>query len=124
MYLFWHFLFACLLALLLYRLSSPNPAGPYVITVVSAGVLPDLDHLLNWSPKYLARIFPWQFLLEGLRFGFRANVYPFILHFWIWPLILLAAAFFTRKKRAHAYLMAAAAGWALHLALDGVLLIA
>jgi hypothetical protein len=95
---------------------------PFLATVVAGGVLPDLDHLLNWDPKYLSRIFP-AFLFQGLKLAFRETAYPLILHFWLWPLILLAAALLLRKRSVHAYLLAAGAGWALHLALDGVLLL-
>lgn len=122
MYAFWHFVFALLLALLLYRLTTPNPAWLYLLTTVSAGVLPDLDHLLSWTPKYLTQLFP-RYLGEGLTLGLRMSVYPNILHLWLWPLSLLTVVILRRGRKLHTYLLAVAAGWALHLALDGVLVI-
>jgi len=121
-YLFWHLAFALLLAALLYRLTFRNPAVFHLLTIVSAGVLPDLDHLLFWDPKYLSELFP-RFLGEGLALTPRTDVYPFILHLWLWPLTLLAATFILRKRKLHTYLLATCAGWTLHLALDGVLVI-
>ena len=78
----------------------------------------------RWQEQALSglkcsKIFP-TYLLEGLEFHLRASAYPFILHFWVWPLLLLASAFILRKEKGHAYLLAAGAGWALHLALDGI----
>lgn len=122
MYLFWHLVFAILLAVLLYRLTLPNPAHLYLLTAISAGALPDLDHLLCWNPKYLTQLFP-TYLGEGLTLILRTSVYPCILHLWVWPLSILATALLMRKSRLHIYLAAAGAGWALHLALDGVLVI-
>ena len=71
---------------------------------------------------YFSRLFPTH-LWEGLDFALRTSVYPSVLHLWVWPLFLLSAAVVTRKGKIHVYLLAAAAGWALHLALDGVLVI-
>ena len=119
-YLFWHLAFALLFAALLHRLTFRNPAVSHLLTTVSAGVLPDLDHLLSWDPKYLSELLP-RFLGEGLTLTLRTNVYPFILHLWLWPLTLLAAGFILRRRNIHTYLLAACAGWGLHLALDGVL---
>jgi len=122
MYLFWHLVFAIVLAVLLYRLVAPNPAHLYLLTAISAGVLPDLDHLLCWDPEYLSHLLPTYFG-EGLALTLRTSVYPYILHLWVWPLSLLAAALLMRKNKLHIYLAAAVAGWVLHLALDGVLVI-
>lgn len=123
MYLFWHLIFTLLLALLLYRLTSPNPAVPHLLTTFSAGAIPDLDHLLCWDPIYLSKLFPTYFG-EGLTLALRTNVYPYLFHLWLWPIALLAAAAILRKRKLHTYLIAAAAGWALHLALDGVVVLA
>lgn len=120
MYLFWHLVFAILLAVFLYRLITPNPAQVYLLTVVSAGALSDLDHLLCWNSEYLSHLFPTYFG-EGLTLTLRTSVYPYILHLWLWPLSILAAALLMRKNKPHIYLAAAVAGLALHLALDGIL---
>jgi len=120
MYLFWHLVFAVLLAVFLYRLTLPNPAHLYLLTAISAGVLPDLDHLLCWNPEYLSHLLPTYFG-EGLTVILRTSVYPYILHLWLWPLSILAASLLMRKNKFHIYLAAAGACWALHLALDGVL---
>jgi len=122
MYLFWHLVFAIVLAVSLYRLTAPNPAHLHLIAAISAGVLPDLDHLLCWDPEYLSHLLPTYFG-EGLALTLRTSVYPYILHLWLWPLSLLAASLLTRKSRLHIYLAAAVAGWALHLALDGILVV-
>ena len=122
MYMFWHLLFAFVLALLLYRLVAANPALPYIFTIVSAGTFVDVDHLLAWNPGYFSKLFPAYFW-EGLTFAFRTNVYPLILHLWAWPLILTAAALLVRGRKIHTYLLAAAGGWALHLVMDGVLVL-
>ena len=122
MYMFWHALFSFVLAVLLYRLAKPNLAWLYLLATVSAGVLPDVDHLLSWNPAYLAHLFP-RYLGEGLTLGLRTSVYPCILHLWLWPLFLLSIVILKRGGKLHPYLFAVAAGWALHLALDGVLVI-
>jgi len=122
MYLFWHLIFALLMAVSLYALTTPNPAVLHLTATVSAGVLPDVDHLLCWNPKYLSQLFPTYFG-EGLTLALRTNVYPYILHLWLWPLALLAATAILGKRKLHTYLIAAAAGWALHLALDGVVVL-
>jgi len=122
LYMFWHLLFAFLFALLLCRLIAANPAMLYVATVTSAGTLMDVDHLLAWNPENLSKLIP-TYLWEGLTFSFRTSVYPMILHLWLWPLLLVAAALLFRNRSAHKYLLAGAAGWALHLALDGVLVL-
>ena len=122
MYLFWHFLFALVLAVLLRRLVAANPAGLFIGTIVSAGTLVDTDHLLLWNQSMLSEIFPTYFP-EGLTFSFRTSVYPMILHLWLWPLLLIAAALLIRSRKARMYLLAGAAGWALHLVLDGVLVL-
>jgi len=118
MYLFWHAFFAGLLALLIYRLAKPNPAWPFLFAVTFFGVFPDIDHLLSWSPDLLTKLFP-RYLTEGLSFSLRTSVYPCYLHLWLWPLILIATAI-ARKGKPRKYILAAAAGWMLHLALDGV----
>jgi len=118
MYLFWHATFAGLLALLLYRLAKPNPALPFLFTGTFFGVFPDIDHLLSWSPDFLTKLFP-RYLTEGLSFSLRTQVYPCYLHLWLWPLILIATAI-VKKGKPRKYILAAAAGWILHLALDGV----
>ena len=119
MYLFWHFIIALSVGLLLYRPRNLRPHGICVAIVVMAGGLPDLDHLLAWDPKYLQRILPWR-LWEGLAFAFRSPVTSTILHMWVWPLLLLAGGLIGRKKQIGNFLLAAAMGWALHLVLDGV----
>jgi len=63
--MFWHLLFAFLFALLLCRLVAANPAGIYIVTVVSAGTLVDVDHLLAWNPENLSKLIP-TYLWEGL----------------------------------------------------------
>ena len=122
MYLFWHAIFTALLAILLCRIANANPARLHLLTTVSAGVLVDLDHLFSWNPKYLSQLFP-TYLGEGLTLALRTNVYPCIFHLWLWPLTLLAATITLRRKKLHKYMLAAAAGWALHLALDGVVVL-
>lgn len=122
MYMFWHFLFALALGLFAYRLVHANPAGQYVAIVVSAGVLVDIDHLLAWRPEFLLELLPTYFP-EGLTFTLRTSVYPMILHLWLWPLFIVAASLLLRSRKVHAYLVAAAMGWSLHLALDCVLVI-
>jgi hypothetical protein len=118
---FWHLFFAVILGVVLFRVARrPNPAWLFVLTTASAGVLPDLDHLAAWSPEFLSKIFP-TYLGEGLEFHLRTSAYPLILHFWAWPLLLLASAFILRNAKAHTYLLALGAGWALHLALDGIM---
>jgi len=121
MYLFWHAFFAGLLALLIYKLAKPNPAWPFLLTTVFFGVFPDIDHLLFWSPDFLTKLFP-RSLTEGLSFSLRTSVYPFYLHLWLWPLILIAAVI-AKKGKLSKYILAAAAGWALHLVLDGVIML-
>jgi len=115
MYLFWHLVFAILLAVFLYCLVTPNPAHLYLLTAVSAGVLPDLDHLLCWDPEHLSHLLPTYFG-EGLALTLRTSVYPYIFHLWVWPLSLLAASLLMRKNKLHIYIAAAGAGWVLHLA--------
>jgi len=119
MYLFWHALFAGLLALLIYGLVKPNPTWPFLLTTTFFGVFPDIDHLLFWNPEFLAKLFP-RYLTEGLSFSLRTNVYPCYLHLWLWPIVLIAIVI-VKKGKLSAYLLAAAAGWALHLVLDGVI---
>lgn len=120
MFMFWHLSFTVIFAVLLFQVARrPNPAWLFVLTTASAGVLPDLDHLAAWTPEFFSKIFP-TYLLEGLEFHLRTSAYPLILHFWVWPLLLLASAFILRNRKAHMYLLAAGAGWALHLALDGI----
>jgi len=121
MYLFWHAFFAGLLALLIYRLAKPNPAWPSLFATTFFGVFPDIDPLLSWSPDFLTRLFP-RYLREGLSFSLRTNVYPSYLHLWLWPLILIATAI-AKKRKLSEYLLAAAAGWALHLVLDGAIML-
>lgn len=122
MYLFWHALFSALFALLLYRLVKPNPARLLLLTVMFFGVFPDLDHLLYWRPNFLNMLIP-RYLTEGLSFSLRIYVYPFYLHLWLWPLAMITTATIARKLKHREYLVASALGWALHLALDGVIVL-
>ena len=122
LYLLWHVVIALALALLLYRPRGLNPHGLHVVTVVFGGVLPDLDHLLAWDPKYLLRIFPWH-LWEGLTFAFRSPVSSAVLHLWVWPLSLLVVGLLAKERRFASYLLAVGVGWGLHLVLDGVVAI-
>jgi len=94
----------------------------HVATIVSAGTLVDVDHLLAWNPENFSRLVPTYFW-EGLTFAFRMSVYPMILHLWLWPLLLAAAALLVRSSKARKYLFAGVAGWALHLVMDGVLVL-
>lgn len=119
MYLFWHALFAVLLAFLVYKVVKPNPAWLFLFATTFFGVFPDMDHLLCWSPDFFAKLIP-RYLTDGLSFSLRTQVYPCYLHMWLWPLILFAAAIIARKRKHREYFLAAACGWALHLALDGV----
>jgi len=122
MYFFWHLLFASSLALLLCTLLKRNPSKLIFFATTSAGVLPDLDHLLIWTPELLTRLFP-TYLWEGLTFSMRTDVYPCILHLWIWPLALCVTGFLLRGKKYQAYVLAGAAGWMLHLTLDGAFIL-
>jgi len=122
MYFFWHLLFASALALLLSTLLKRNPSKLVFFTTTSAGVLPDLDHLPIWTPELLTRLFP-TYLWEGLTFSIRTEVYPLILHLWIWPLALCLTGILLRGKKYQPYLLAGAAGWMLHLALDGTFIL-
>jgi hypothetical protein len=98
MYLFWHLVFALLLAVILcIVVVVPNPVWPYLLTVVANGVLIDVDHLLVWDPKYLSESFPTYFW-EGLTFSVRTSVYHYILHLWVWPILLLAAALWLKTR--------------------------
>jgi len=120
MYLFWHLFFAAILASLLTLLLKPNPSKPFFLTMAFVGVLPDLDHLLYWTPDSLSRIIP-TYLWEGLTFSLRRSVYPMVLHLWLWPILLFAAAILLRRNKLHPYIFAGVAGWTVHLAFDGVL---
>jgi len=81
-----------------------------------------MDHLLFWSPDFLTKLFP-RYLTEGLSFALRTYVYPCYLHLWLWPITLATITPLTRNKKYCEYLIAATAGWALHLALDGVIVL-
>jgi len=122
MYLFWHALFALLLALLIFRLIKPNPRSLFILVTAFFGVFPDLDHLLSWNPEFLAKLFP-RHLTEGLTFNLRTYAYPYYLHLWIWPLILITATILAKKRMHREHLLAMTVGWALHLTLDGVAVI-
>jgi len=118
MYLFWHALFALVLALLAYWLIKPNPPWLFLFTTTFFGIFPDMDHLIDWSPDHLTKLFP-RYLTEGLSFSLRTH--PSALHLWLWPTIVIVTAILARKSKYRECLAAAAGGWALHLALDGVL---
>ena len=122
MYLFWHALFTGLIALLACRLVKPNPAWSFLSIATIFGIMPDMDHLLCWSPDFLLRLIP-RHLTEGLSLSLRTYVYPCYLHLWLWPLILVTTAILAKNRKNREYLLAMAVGWALHLALDGVAVI-
>lgn len=119
MYLFWHAFFAFLLSLLAYKLLKPNPAWSFLFTATFFGAVPDLDHLLCWSPSFFAKLIP-RYLFEGLSFVLRTEVYPCYLHLWVWPLALVATSVLATRHKYQKYIVAATVGWSLHLALDGI----
>jgi hypothetical protein len=122
MYLFWHAVFALLLALATFRLIKPNPGSLFILVTAFFGVFPDLDHLLCWNPEFLTKLIP-RHLTEGLAFNLRPFVYPCYLHLWLWPLIVITATILAKKRKHRELLLAMAVGWGLHLALDGVIVI-
>lgn len=95
------------------------------------GVLPDLDHLVFWEGGMLEGIVPtsWERLVAGLLeiVPYSFNQGYFLLHYWIFPLsiTLLGLIFYAlAPKKGHwQYLMLLAAGWSLHLMLDGVIIL-
>ena len=122
MYVFWHGLFAGLVALLAWRLLRPNSAWLFVFTIAFFGVFPDVDHLLCWNPMFLHSILP-RYLTDGIAFSLRTRVYPRYLHLWLWPAIMSALAFLFKREGLRTYPVAAAVGWVIHLILDGVLVV-
>jgi len=56
-------------------------------------------------------------------FSLRTQVHPCHLYLWLWPITLLTATTLLRRRELYTCLLAASAGWALHLALDGILLL-
>lgn len=86
-------------------------------------LLPDLDHLLYWHPSMWNLIFP--LTLEDLLRGIFVPRPPSFLHNWIFPISIasLTALGLHYGWREWKYLAILAIGWAVHLILDGVLLL-
>jgi len=105
---------------LVYRHHSPKKI--YVVGVLFF-ILPDLDHLLTWQPSMLGYIFPvtlWDLLKDIF-----VPRHPLLLHNWIFPasLAVLTVVGFRYGWSMWKLLAILTLGWAVHLLLDGVLLI-
>lgn len=106
---------------LFYRRHLTHPAV-YVLGALFF-LLPDLDHLLYWDPSMWGLIFPST--LEDLLREIFVPRLPSLLHNWIFPIsiVSLTALGLHYGWREWKYLAILAAGWAVHLLLDGVLLV-
>ncbi len=121
--LFTHLLFglaASGIALVAYR-KSHLPLF-FLGCLTFAFIMPDIDHLLRWEPSMTGLIFPTSVadLVKGI-FGPRE---PSLLHNWIFPGLAIVSTVALRKldDRYWRYAAAIAIGWAVHFALDGVML--
>ena len=95
---------------------------PLLAVGLASFMLPDIDHLLYWEPYMANLLLPTSFsdLFEGL-FGPRSPLY---LHMWLYPAVMAVSAVGLERSRNRSwrYLALIAVGWAVHLALDGVLI--
>lgn len=83
---------------------------------------PDVDHLygMRIQPAQLIPFTVW----DLFKWQLRTERYPLtLLHFWIYPFIILALLTLSNKspKRSRWLLVGAFLGWTVHLALDGVI---
>jgi len=94
----------------------------FYLWAVFTFMLPDLDHLLFWNSKMLSSLFPrtWGDLSKDL-FSPR---HPILLHSWLFPAIIATIAAYSRHHglKCWKYIAILAMGWAVHLAIDGVML--
>jgi hypothetical protein len=92
-----------------------------LVVGLAAFLLPDIDHLLYWEPYMSGLLLPLSFADLFAGFGPRP---PSYLHMWVFPaaIALLAAVMRSKGNNFWQYVALLAVGWAVHLALDGVLL--
>ncbi len=85
-------------------------------------MLPDLDHFLFWNSRMIAALFPKT--LEDLYKDLFSTRHPLFLHYWLFPVTVSVVAAYGRQRglKAWKYIAILAVGWAVHIALDGVML--
>jgi hypothetical protein len=114
---------------LLYRQKFTHPF--FYFFGIFCFMFPDIDHLpsiiLFWDPQIIWKIIPMT--LEDLFRGIFMPRQSFMLHDWFFPsiLTLISLLWFGLSTREEIspklkYLVVLAAGWAVHIALDGVML--
>jgi len=105
-----------------YFIAKKPRCFPLLAVGLAAFLLPDIDPLLYWEQYMASLILPSSFadLFLGL-FGPRP---PSCLHMWIFPAAIALSAAVMRSKgnRLWQYAALFTIGWAVHLALDGVLI--
>jgi len=104
-----------------YFITKKPRSFPLLAVGLAAFLLPDIDHLLYWEPHMAGLILPMSFSDLFAGFGPRP---PSYLHMWLFPAAAALSAAILRSKgnRLWQYAALLSIGWAVHLALDGVLL--
>ena len=95
----------------------------FYLWAVFTFMVPDVDHLAFWNYKMLSALFPHTW--EDLTSSLFAPRHPFLLHSWLFPAAIAAGMVYCRSRdlKWWKYLAILAVGWAIHLAMDGVMLL-
>ena len=103
---------------LIFRRKLTQPI--FYLWAVFVFMIPDLDHLTFWNSEMLSLIFPDKW--EDLSSGLFVPRQPFLLHSWIFPIVIVIGTVFSRNRclKWWKYLGILAIGWAIHLTIDGV----